>query len=520
MTRFQHSRILYSLLTLTILASCDGVFPEGNGVFSSENMTTYQTALTPQVPYLNQNYLLPSLTLPSPTVTWSVSNGMIADGIYQYVSPQEDQTVTFTATLSSQGETRTLEFPMSIQSQLQVPEVSKRPILNLTLANGKGEADIFYEDYLNATASVTMDRNGEVMTQSIVSPLGIRTRGHSTRFMPKRPYRIRFEQNTSLFGMKEAKNYILLANYLDRSLVRNSLVAYMSKFYSTMYTLDYRFVDLKINQTYFVQYLLIERVEFHKNRLNIEPDLTKDDAGFMIELDYQVYVQNQGNENLEWFRMNDTPYTIKEPNPLDPDIGYQFRHTRFINNFLHSTRDALISRTNYADYLDTENWLDYFLIQEITKNVDVGWGSVYLVKPTGEKIKHMPLWDFDLAIGLAEYDDIKVMDDPDGHWGWATYEKNYLFTLLMKIPAMRQRFREKLADYHSRLLPKIDQWLDDNLSRMTALSSGNFEVWPMNACSGWCPISTNIRDAQTMNQQFDYLSQFLHARVDWMMANI
>jgi hypothetical protein len=191
-----------------------------------------------------------------------------------------------------------------------------------------------------------------------------------------------------------------------------------------------------------------------------------------------------------------------------------------MNNFLHSTRDALISRTNYADYLDTENWLDYFLIQEITKNVDVGWGSVYLVKPTGEKIKHMPLWDFDLAIGLAEYDDIKVMDDPDGHWGWATYEKNYLFTLLMKIPAMRQRFREKLADYHNRVLPKIDQWLDDNLARMTALSAANFEVWPMNSCSGWCPISTNIRDAQTMNQQFDYLSQFLHARVDWMMANI
>lgn len=334
--------------------------------------------------------------------------------------------------------------------------------------------------------------------------------------MPKRPYRIRFNENTSLFGMKAAKNYILLANYLDRSLVRNSLMVYMSKLLDTsMYTLDYRFVDLYLNQSYRGQYLLIERVEFQKNRLDIEPNLTLDDAGFMVELDFQVYVQNQGNENLEWFRVNDKPYVIKEPNPIST-VGYQFRHTRYMSNYFKDMRDALISKSNYETYIDVDNWIDYFLMQEIAKNVDVGWGSVYMVKETGGKLKHMPLWDFDLAFGNADYIDY----GPIGHWGWATEEKNELFTLMMKIPAIRTRFKAKLIAYQTNMLPKILSYLNDNEARLTTLSQANFLLWPMNTCDGWCPIPEPLQGLTSLNQQFSYLRSFLNQRFSWMIANI
>ena len=513
-----HRLIYVGVLTFTILSSCEGISLGSTNPFSVENLDRYQTELTPNIPYLSENYILPKLDNDPliNQVTWSSDSYQIKDGVFQYVSPLEDEIINLSALLNSQDDSTTLTFPITVKSQLQVPLTSMRPTLRIQLPQGKQETDLFYEDYTRGSAMIQHDAHGVYKTTPITSPLGIRTRGHSTRFFPKRPYRIRFDENTSLFGMKSAKNYIALANYLDRSLIRNSLMVNMSKrLDSSMYTLDYRFVDLYINQSYRGQYLLMERVEFQKNRLDIEPNLTLDDAGFMVELDFQVYVQNQGNENLEWFKMNDKPYVIKEPNPVDT-IGYQFRHTRFMNNYFHNTRQALIEKRNYENFIDVDNWIDYFMIQEIAKNVDVGWGSVFMVKETGGKLKHMPHWDFDLAFGNADY----ISFGPVGHWGWANEEKNEFFTLMMKIPAIRTRFREKLIAYEISMLPKLIQYLNDNESRMTSLSQANFLLWPMDECEGWCPIPDPLRDLSSINQQFSYLRTFLTQRFTWMKSNI
>ena len=512
-----HPFLYLGILTFTVLSSCDGIINPTDDLFSEENIVLYQTELTPTIPYLSENYSLPELSQTNTIqVVWSAEGYQIQDGVFQYVSPLADEVIDLTAVLSSNDESTTFIYPITVKSQLQVPLTSMRPTLRIQLPLGKQEEDLFYEDYTRGSATIQHDAHGIYKTTSITSPLGIRTRGHSTRFMPKRPYRIRFDENTSLFGMKSAKNYILLANYLDRSLVRNSLMVYMSKLLeSPLYTLDYRFVDLYLNQSYRGQYLLIERVEFQKNRLDIEPNLTLDDAGFMVELDFQVYVQNQGNENLEWFKMNNKPYAIKEPNPIDT-VGYQFRHTRYMNNYFHDTRQALIERRNYEDFIDVDNWVDYFLMQEIAKNVDVGWGSVYMVKETGGKLKHMPLWDFDLAFGNADY----IPYGPVGHWGWANEEKNEFFTLMMRIPAIRSRFKTKLIAYETTMLPLIIQYLNENESRLTMLSQGNFSIWPMDECDGWCPIPEPLRDLTSINQQFSYLRSFLTQRFSWMKSNI
>lgn len=516
-TRAHRLRCL-SILSLTVLASCDVIIPFPSNPFDEATIARYQSELTPDVPYISENYAFPQLETNSASiqVTWSADGYIVLDNVFQYVSPLEDEAIFVTAMLTNNGESTSLPFAITVKSQLQVPHVAARPTLRIQLPQGKQEEDLFYEDYTRGTASIQHDAQGVYQTTSIASPLGIRTRGHSTRFMPKRPYRVRFDENTSLFGMKSAKNYILLANYVDRSMVRNGLMVYMSKLLDTnMYTLDYRFVDLYLNQRYRGQYLLIERVEFQKNRLDIQPNLTLDDAGFMVELDFQVYVQNQGNENLEWFRVNDKPYVIKEPNPITT-LGYQFRHTRYMSNYFKDMRNALINRSNYETYIDVDNWIDYFLIQEIAKNVDVGWGSVYMVKETGGKLKHMPLWDFDLAFGNADY----IPYGPVGHWGWANDEKNELFTLMMKIPAIRTRFKDKLIAYETSMLPKVIDYLNDNESRLATLSQSNFVMWPMNQCEGWCPIPEPLRDMTTINQQFTYLRNFLTQRFAWMKANI
>jgi hypothetical protein len=516
--------IPFFILSL-ILTGCDFPFPSQSSIdhetsfeFTQEKIDFYQAQLQPNVPYITTDLPLPTLqnNPDNIVIAWHATGMEIDQTFARYPHPHQDFTAVLHADLTKGTTETTISFPVLVKSQLNVPTLDKRPILRIQLDQNRNESDIIYESYLRAQASVQADTNGDYQTLTIPGGLGIRTRGHSTRFMPKRPYRIRFDENTSLFGMKSAKNYILLANYLDRSLVRNSLITWISKFYDqTMYTLDYRFVDLYINQTYYGQYLLMERVEFQKNRLDIVPNLALEDAGFLVELDYQVYVQNQGNENLEWFKMNDTPYVIKEPNPLDINSGYQFKHTRYMNNYFHATRDALAGKVNYASFIDTENWLDYFLIQEIAKNVDIGWGSVYMVKETGGKLKHMPLWDFDLAIGNADY----IEYGPEGHWGWVN-NRNYFFTLLMNIPAMRTRFKEKLIAFQTNVLPQVITWLNENQTPLATLSQANFNLWPMNQCAGWCPIPNELRNLTTTQQQFNYLRSYFNQRTTWMINNI
>ncbi|MEN9819276.1 MAG: hypothetical protein RL379_54, partial [Bacillota bacterium] len=244
---YAHQPFILGFLFIMVLTSCEGILPSSQPVISSETLDDYQTQLTPTAAYINDHYVLP-LTIaddPDITIEWSTPNYPILDGVLQYVSPIQDEYIELTATLRKQDFVRTFTYPMFVKSQLHVPAYAKRPVLKINLANSKNESDIFYEDYINGNASIQYDLNGEYVSRNVTSPLAIRTRGHSTRFMPKRPYRIRFDENTSIFGMKSAKNYILLANYIDRSLVRNSLTAYMSQFFpSTLYSLDYRFVDL------------------------------------------------------------------------------------------------------------------------------------------------------------------------------------------------------------------------------------------------------------------------------------
>jgi hypothetical protein len=147
------------------------------------------------------------------------------------------------------------------------------------------------------------------------------------------------------------------------------------------------------------------------------------------------------------------------------------------------------------------------MIQEIAKNVDVGWGSVFMVKETGGKLKHMPHWDFDLAFGNADYIDY----GPVGHWGWANEEKNDFFTLMMKIPEIRSRFKQKLIAYETSMLPELIQYLNTNEPRLSALSQSNFQLWPMDGCEGWCPIPEPLRDlniSTMLNHYFFFYKQF------------
>jgi hypothetical protein len=292
----------------------------------------------------------------------------------------------------------------------------------------------------------------------------------------------------------------------------------MSRFYDSLYSIDYRFVDLSIGGEYLGNYLLTERVEFHPNRLDVDfiPNAPSFDSGFLVELDYPgIEFNGEGTDGVDTFRIEGRPYAMKEPNLDTP--GYQSNHFAYIRDYMQTVATRLQARQSVDDLIDIDNWVDYFLLQEITKNVDVGWGSVYLVKQTGEPLRHMPLWDFDISLGLGNYFD----SGPQGHWGWADFNKNDFFTWMMQYPTIKSLFKTRLADFQSRVLPEVIGYLETNASTFAQLFENNQTLWPLNVCEGgFCPIVSELMNNTVYQDHLDFLSSFLTTRTAWMKQNI
>ena len=98
----------------------------------------------------------------------------------------------------------------------------------------------------------------------------IKTRGNATFYFNKKPWQIKLEDGAPLCGMDKDKKWILLANYVDKSLVRNSICLDMARASGVYpYVPEYQAVDLYINNVYWGSYLLTEKNEVDNDRLDI-----------------------------------------------------------------------------------------------------------------------------------------------------------------------------------------------------------------------------------------------------------
>lgn len=120
---------------------------------------------------------------------------------------------------------------------------------------------------------------------------GIRIRGNSTSSYPKKPYRIKFDEKQNLLGMNEGaecKSWVLLADYLDDTKLRNSTALSLASVMLKEYSSDWRYVSLEINGVYEGVYLLCEQNQINKNRIAIEEagaDSKKALSGYLLEVD-------------------------------------------------------------------------------------------------------------------------------------------------------------------------------------------------------------------------------------------
>ncbi|MDP3357729.1 MAG: CotH kinase family protein [Lutibacter sp.] len=253
------------------------------------------------------------------------------------------------------------------EAQYEV-DVTKFTGLPIVYINTNGVAITSKDDEIPGTLTVDGGRN---YTDLINAPMAIRGRGNSTWWLhPKKPYQLKFDSKTEMLGMPKDKKWIFLAEYSDKTMLRNTIAFEMGYLSKLEWTPKSVFTEVYVNNQYNGTYNISQKVEAGSNRVVLGS------TGYLLEID-QLDRLDPGDV---YFRTNDFLINIKEPELLIDSNEYNY-----VKNLLNEFENVLKSNqftdpnVGYAKYIDVDSFIDWYLISEITKNQDSrDFSSIFL----------------------------------------------------------------------------------------------------------------------------------------------
>lgn len=291
------------------------------------------------------------------------------------------------------------------------------------------------------------------------SDVSVKSRGHSTFTKPKKPYVFKLPEKRGLLGMPAGRKWILLANFMDHSNVRNSLALEIARRTSLDWTPSWRFVDVFLNGKLQGLYVLVESVDVKKQRLNLDSD-----RGFLLECD------SYDDGMTCYTACRQVPFHVKYPETM-PESERTAIENR-LNVFERLLYDPKRSDLTpiYKRYMDLDSFVDWWLIHELTQNVEPnGPRSCYVHDRGDGRLMMGPVWDFDLAfipVGLDDGGDIRPSRfqraDVKLLTGDSIYNGNALwYGRLLADSAFKRRLIvrwRRLRPRFESLIPEIESW--------------------------------------------------------------
>ena len=286
--------------------------------------------------------------------------------------------------------------------------------INITTENNEFPTSL--DTYINGNLNITEQNTKNVLLDD--KQMKIRVRGNSTSAPDKKPFKIKFNKAQSLFGLKAAKDWVLLANYYDKSNIRNYLAYQLAnKLDNLNYQPSSIFVDVYVNNDYLGLYTLSEQIEANKGRVDIENDFNEDGiSSFLIEADIRAIDEYKGYENSCYIPLEGYALKFEYPDCDDYIKAISNNDSTFINSYKKDVKWAtdflnyltVQIKTNdydsFSKYIDIDSFIDYYLIQEFFKNVDVASTSqfYYIKQNENPKLSCGPVWDFDISGGVVD----------------------------------------------------------------------------------------------------------------------
>ncbi len=422
--------------------------------------------------------------------------------------------------------------------QLDPPETSVENPLPLFSVNTNGSAIV---DEPKIAADFTITESDETLYSG---NMGIEIRGSSSQLFPKKSFGFETwdaegnDIDASLLEMPEEEDWILHGPYSDKTLVRNVLIYDLARDMNH-YASRTKFVELNIDEQYNGVYVFMEKLKRDSGRININK--LKDDenegedltGGYIIKIDKndQEGFTDQNSFNSRYGASIDqtgNPIRFLYDYPDADDITEQQK--TYISTYITDFEVALASdnfddlETGYASFIDVDSFIDFFILNEISNNVDGYRISTYMHKDKNEKLKMGPIWDFNLAFGNADY----CSGGATNVWAYKFNERcpedfysvPFWWGRLLEDPAFVDRLKSRWTSLRTgvlsdaSMLTKVDSYTT-TLNDAEA-SPSNFDKWPIFGNYVW----PNAFIGQNYLEEITYLKDWITSRTTWLDSEI
>ena len=358
---------------------------------------------------------------------------------------------------------------------------------------------------------ILVDAEGEINYNNDIQY--IRTRGNSTfHYYDKKAYQLKLYNNASLLDMTKSEKWILLANAVDDSLIRNALIYDFADEYTNIPSIEGRFIDLYVNGTYQGNYYLCEKIEVDDQRLNIT-----DLEAYNIAENGAVKVNGATSFQTEDGKIRACS-GIKNPKDITggylleriPEAEYASVLSGFCTNDGHyfeivSPKYATIEQAeyicnlfnefevaiaaddginphtgkHYTEYIDLDSWIEKYLIDELFHNPDAVVASLFFYKDSDHVDTHIfagPVWDYDRAVGSYGVDAYELNDPLNlGNYGI------YVPELIQKYPEVKGILVKKFQDIFEVYIENdLNKDLYEYEQLLEASHKSNSIRWPQN----------------------------------------
>ena len=298
----------------------------------------------------------------------------------------------------------------------------------ITTNSGSLDKVLADKDYKESGKITVVDENG---IQNVSLGLDyIKGRGnYSWNTWDKKPFKIKLSKNASVLGMGMGKDYALIANASDATLIRNDIARKLEIAVGIPFAATGRFADLYINGDYMGNYYLCASIEVGEDRINITdieeaqskvfsrlnqdafkvyetqnmkgwslPEVVSDiSGGYLVEREFV------DRYNLEYNDFNNGFVTDNEEHFIVLSPKYcTVNEISYITNLFNEAEKEILGSAPYGQYIDLESFAGRYMVEELIKDYDGGVSSAYYFKDRDsidDKIYAGPGWDFDMSLG-------------------------------------------------------------------------------------------------------------------------
>ena len=407
--------------------------------------------------------------------------------------------------------------------------------INVLYINTPGNRSINSKDtWIDGTKMVAYRCDGTVDFDSSDDNVQVKGRGNSTWSVNgKKPYAVKLNKKSRVYGMAEHKRWVLLANYYDVTFFRNEFSNYMSKsFTESDWSPSGVFVELVLNGSHCGNYYFCEQVKIHENRIPgdylVEADL-KDGKG-----------QFQGEKSGNYFNIKDSDVELDDNSQLQYVKGK-------INDFEKVLYDTTYNGTvnnwdKLKQMIDLQSFVDWYIIKELSKDYDGNmYTSCYCHIMNDGLIKMGPIWDFDLAWGGNPFEtmmgfggnDYAWYNEPEGYyigarqqsagmgggwsWNWNGQQQQgnggkgptNWFMIFFK----QKEFRDLVAIRVNTMIAHLDEikaYIDQYTRYLSLSAESNM------ACTTYYSDNKNMTYAERMN----IIKTFTEKRLKWISDDL